>query len=509
MRRSCLVLGFVVLAAPAVAHALQQPDGTVIPTTASLQGLFDSRGEAIDALTNAATTPETFIPSCELTFEVLQRNAGFQNSFGWYNVTGIKPTAAELHEFIACNDAVGTIKVLDIKSDPGWAGGEVGFYQAAGPGCPTTTTNDNLFFSEKAYNPDSSLLNPYIHLLTYNSTVTDKAFYFAWEDLLTGNDNDFDDLTMFVSGITCTGGGVPCDTGQLGVCANGILQCQSGVLLCVPTVLPQTESCDGFDNDCNDLIDEGDLCQEDFVCDQGSCVPTCVGGEFPCPPGTTCDALKGLCIDVDCVMVECPAGEKCVEGDCLGPCENVVCPFGQICQLGVCLDPCGPITCDAEQICVDGVCLDKCPCRDCADGEICQMDGSCVAAACDGVACPAGQHCDPTTGMCQDDCAGAMCPLGQICMAGQCVDDPSGQGGSGGGSSGTFASTTGTGTGGGSSGTGDGAGGGATGAGGNGDSGSSDGCDCRTDTTSESGGRGAWLLLGLLVAAARRRAKRA
>ena len=28
----------------------------------------------------------------------------------------------------------------------------------------------------------------------HNSTVTPQAFYFAWEDLLVGGDNDFDDL---------------------------------------------------------------------------------------------------------------------------------------------------------------------------------------------------------------------------------------------------------------------------------------------------------------------------
>ncbi len=502
MRVSLACSAFCLALVPALAYALQQPDGTVIPTTNSLQVLFDGRGEAINALNDAATTPETFTPSCELTFEVLQRNAGYQNSFGWYNVTGVKPTPAELHEFIACNDAVGTVKVLDIKSDPNWAGGQVGFYEAAGSGCPTTTSNENVFFSEKAYNPDSSQQNPYIHLLTYNSTVTDKAFYFAWEDLLTGNDNDFDDLTMFVTGITCTGGGVPCDTGQQGVCASGLLQCQSGALACVPTIAPQTESCDGFDNDCNDLIDEGDLCETGFVCDQGNCVPACGSGEFPCPDGTTC--VEELCIDVDCVNVDCPTGEKCVEGECIGPCENVVCPFGKVCQLGVCLDPCAPITCDAEQVCVAGVCLDKCPCRDCAMGELCQVDGTCVAAACDMVTCPAGQHCDPVSGQCTDDCLGAMCPLGQVCMAGECVPDTSGSGGgSGSASSGGLAQGSASSTGSGSASSGAGTGGG----GGDGASGgSSGGCDCRAATTrADPGAAIGWLAVGLAGLMRRRR----
>jgi MYXO-CTERM domain-containing protein len=504
MRRGLhlLTLASVVLVARG-ASALQQPDGTIIPTTNSLQLLFDARGEAIDALNAAATTPETFIPSCALTFEVVQRDSAYVNTFGWYNVTGQKPTTAELHEFIACTDGVGTIKTLDIKNDPSWAGGAVGFYEGAGPGCPTPMAAANIFYSEKAYNPDSSQQNPYIHLLIYNSTTTPKAFYFAWEDLLTGNDNDFNDLTMFVTGITCTGGGVPCDTGLLGVCAQGLLQCQNGMLTCVPIVQPQTESCDGFDNDCNDLIDEGDLCQEDYVCDKGVCVPACGSGEFQCPPGTACD-MDGFCVDVDCLDVPCPTGEKCHEGECVGPCEDVVCPYGQVCQLGVCLDPCAPITCDADQVCEAGLCVDKCQCAGCDTDESCQLDGHCIPLACDMVTCPPGQHCDGQTGMCVDDCAGAVCPLGQICMSGFCVDDPAGQGGAGGGT-GTFAA----GTGGGATGSGGGATSGASGTGGAEDGGNTfgaDGCDCSLPEDRSSGwaALGAVGLLGALWRARRR-----
>ncbi|NUP13315.1 MAG: DUF4114 domain-containing protein, partial [Polyangiaceae bacterium] len=361
MRRfSSLLLGVSLVLGSTHAFALQQPDGVTIPVGTSLQNLFNSRGETIDALADAATTPETFIPSCSLTFEVILRNAGYNNSFGWYNVTGQKPTTNQLYEFLSCNDDVGTVKVLDIKNDPRWTGGEVAFYQAAGTGCPTANANENIFYSEQAYNPDSGA-NPYVHLLTYNSTTTPQAFYFGWEDLLTGNDNDFDDLVTFVTGITCSGGGEPCDTGLSGVCAQGLLQCQSGVLTCVPTVQPGAEACDGFDNDCNDQIDEGPVCPDGEICDQGNCVPECDSGEFACPSGKVCSD-EGYCIDADCVDVVCETGEKCVEGDCLGPCENVVCPFGQVCQLGVCLDPCAPITCDAGQICEAGVCVDKCPC---------------------------------------------------------------------------------------------------------------------------------------------------
>jgi hypothetical protein len=229
-----------VLAASSASLALTQPDGAPIPSTASLQGLFDSRGEQINASSDAAIVPQTFVPGCALTFTVLQRLAGNKNSFGWYNVTGVKPTVQELHEFLTCNDGVGVVKTLDIKNDPGYAGGEIGFYQATG-GCATLQNYDYLFFSEIKYNPDGNQANPFIHLLIYNSTATDKAFYFAWEDLLSGGDNDFDDLTTFVTGITCSGGGAACQTGLPGVCGDGTLQCQSGQLTCLQSSAPSGE----------------------------------------------------------------------------------------------------------------------------------------------------------------------------------------------------------------------------------------------------------------------------
>ena len=306
------------LAAPS-AQAFQQPDGTTIPTGSGLQGLFDGRGEAINAVADANVVPETFTPACALTFEVLQRNAGYKNSFGWYNVTGAKPAAADLHEFLSCNDGVGAKKVLDIKADPAYKGGQIAFYQATGD-CGTVQNNLNIFYSEKAWNPDGA---NYFHLLIYNSTVVPKAFYFGWEDLLSGGDNDFDDLTTFVTGISCTGGGASCDTGQPGVCSVGTLQCQSGKLTCVGTTKPTTEKCDGVDNDCNGMTDDGtNLCPTDFVCDKGACVPKC--GKDNCPSGTSCDPIKGVCIEDKCATVTCPNGKKCVGGACLAPCDGVV-----------------------------------------------------------------------------------------------------------------------------------------------------------------------------------------
>ena len=64
---------------------------------------------------------------------------------------------------------------------------------------------------------------------------TPNAYYLAFEDWegadqnsWQGNDGDFNDKVFKISGVTCDGGGEPCDTGMPGVCARGVTQCQVG-----------------------------------------------------------------------------------------------------------------------------------------------------------------------------------------------------------------------------------------------------------------------------------------
>ena len=56
---------------------------------------------------------KTFTPACALTFTALQRNADNKNAFGWYNVNGAAPTNSQLHEVLACGDAVGVAKTVE------------------------------------------------------------------------------------------------------------------------------------------------------------------------------------------------------------------------------------------------------------------------------------------------------------------------------------------------------------------------------------------------------------
>ena len=179
--------------------------------------------------------------------------------------------------------------------------------------------------------------------------------------------------------IVCPDAGIPCDTGEPGVCGVGLTSCVGGGTECRAETAPSDERCDALDNDCNGETDEGPLCEAYEICDRGVCRTVC--SEFGCPPGQIC-APDDRCIDEGCLDVTCEPGQRCVDGSCVGACDGIVCPVGRACRAGACVDPCAWLTCDECTVCIDGACNLRCEWTACPDGEVCFVDGRCLDGAC-------------------------------------------------------------------------------------------------------------------------------
>jgi hypothetical protein len=77
------------------------------------------------------------------------------------------------------------------------------------------------------------------------------------------------------------GGGFACDTGELGVCAAGTTHCEAATVVCQRDTDPSEEVCNGLDDDCDGTPDDGA---------PGAGVPCSTGLGGQCDPGhTQCD----------------------------------------------------------------------------------------------------------------------------------------------------------------------------------------------------------------------------
>jgi MYXO-CTERM domain-containing protein len=264
---------------------------------------------------------------------------------------------------------------------------------------------------------------------------------------------------------TLPGVGQPCGNG-LGACQAGTIICQNGKLVCNVTSMPKTEICNGIDDNCDGIIDNGNfpetgqaclcpglsqsqvgvgICKAGklacagalgFVC-TGCVLPAtgeiCNGLDNNCDgqPDTTGNCPNGFgCKDGACTLqcsggeFPCPLGYKCVSNYCIPQrCASVSCPTDQHCDetSGACVDDCAGIKCpQPTQVCMQGRCVD---CNDlgCEAGKIC-VGGMCKTDKCLGVVCGTNQYC--ADGSCIDLCEPGKCGAGQSCVAGTCAADP-------------------------------------------------------------------------------------
>ena len=198
--------------------------------------------------------------------------------------------------------------------------------------------------------------------------------------------------------------GQVCNTGNPGVCANGISSCQDGMLVCAPDTAASAESCNGLDDDCNGQIDDGvgggAACNTGMagVCADGQ--TSCAGGGEQCVPLTGAQAESCNGLDDDCNgQVDngnpgggggCNTGLPGICGPGTQQCSggNLICQqnqgaVGEVCGNGVDEDCNGQADngCCAHDICVTGVVLTV-GCDPCV-AQICAVDSYCCNTAWD------------------------------------------------------------------------------------------------------------------------------
>ncbi|UCD34944.1 MAG: hypothetical protein JSU90_11730 [Nitrospiraceae bacterium] len=145
-----------------------------------------------------------------------------------------------------------------------------------------------------------------------------------------GMDNDSDGLADCADSDCAGATDGACATGVPGICSAGTLTCQGGTAVCVANSQPQAELCDGVDNDCNGVIDNGFNIGLACTAGTGSCMNS---GQFICRSdgsGTVCNVTPLP------AGIEGPAGDPTctdsVDNDCdglLDAADTAGCTAGQ------------------------------------------------------------------------------------------------------------------------------------------------------------------------------------
>jgi hypothetical protein len=228
------------------------------------------------------------------------------------------------------------------------------------------------------------------------------------QELCNGRDDDCD--VLIDEGFPI---GAPCGS-SVGECQPGGLVCPSNGMLpldCVGAVVPTDELCDALDNDCDGMVDEGLGLGETCGSSIGRCKPAklaCVGGRSVCvgeigPQPESCD---------------------CQDNDCDGKTDEesateALCPGGSTCEMCQCAFPCDPtqefaqcpqgkaaVTGDKGCFCVGELCKDA----DCRNQTISVNDAVQCAPKSDEVG-----YCFCKNNECTFSCSGVTCDQALVC----------------------------------------------------------------------------------------------
>jgi MYXO-CTERM domain-containing protein len=338
-----------------------------------------SSPSTVDAILDANTGPETFlVPTlangdfATVRVALIQEGAGFENIFGWYNVGEpnrrfplvFSCRGGNRSAYEAPTDQGGGVRgggytiTIDFEAEftaNRYRGKQIGFYLVTPEGSPNRNSGDaynncatdpndlgtianggvsidddgngtatdlegfgRVYFTENKLNNDGN----YVHYLVYQSAADAEDYYFAFEDLFRGGDNDYEDTMVKVEGLvpTCIPSQEICngeDDNCNGVADENVFRacssaCGSGQQACQFTndgnpnndwgtcnaPQPQTETCNGVDDDCNGQVDDGLV---GTPCTANGCVGTnvCQSGAWVCdaPTPTTeiCDGIDNDC----------------------------------------------------------------------------------------------------------------------------------------------------------------------------------------------------------------------
>ncbi len=334
------------------------PQTTRLQQCLDLPATAETSVGAVDAIANAQVLPEAYRPVFDavsghyrVTFLDIGEGAGYRNTFGWFWVGTDVTNPANLHTvfgcrtYATCNCPCTTTRTVtvDFDTQTGFAAGRpIGFWLrspeylvggsegGAFPGGCTlpvgcdpaganvddscggrNDTNNRIYFTSAALNDDGD----YRHFLVYRSATRTNTYYFGFEDLYRGGDNDFEDMLVRGTGLVpdCDPRAEACDTidndcdGLIDedvtmacatACGSGTRACMAGSFGACSARIPTTETCNNVDDNCDGTTDEGLSRSCSSIC--GSGTEICIAGTYagctaPTPGIESCNGVDDDC----------------------------------------------------------------------------------------------------------------------------------------------------------------------------------------------------------------------